>query len=151
MNEPAIGIALCLGSKKALDYARGIVKGYRKLIGNYLRWIEENPQCFKQKEFATYILAGSAINENIIGTIISMLFKPSEKTIIGFANAEDGIKVSARSKDVDIREVILEAAKACDGSGGGHKQAAGATIPSGSEEKFIETCENLLREKLIKI
>ena len=82
MNEPAIGIALCLGSKKALEYARGVVKGYRKLIGNYLNLIENNPQSIKQKDFATYILAGETINENMIGTVVSMLFKPSEKTLI---------------------------------------------------------------------
>jgi len=151
MNEPAIGIALCLGSKKALEYARGIVKGYRKLIGNYLNWITENPRSVRQKDFATYIIAGSAINENMIGTIVSMLFKPAEKTLIGLANAEDGIKISARSKDVDIRDVIMQAAKACDGRAGGHMHAAGATIPSGFEEKFIESCETLLREKLIKL
>jgi len=151
MNEPAIGIALCLGSKKALDYARGIVKGYKKLIGNYLRWIEKNPQCINQNEFATYIIAKDAINENMIGTIVSMLFKPSEKTLIGIANAEDGIKISARSKDVDIREVILEAARKCGGSGGGHQHAAGATIPLNSEEKFIEECEKLLGKGKLEV
>lgn len=150
MNEPAVGISLCLGSKKALEYARGIVKGYKKLIGNYLRWIEENPNCIKQKEFATYILAGDMINENMIGTIVSMLFKPSEKTLLGFAKADDGIKVSARSKDVNIRDVISEAAKQCGGRAGGHKHAAGGTIPLGTEEKFIEICENLLKEIKIK-
>jgi RecJ-like exonuclease len=151
MNEPATGIALCLGSKKALEYARGIVRGYRRLIGNYLNWIENNPECLRQKEFATYLIAGGSINENMIGTVVSMLFKPSERTLFGLANSEDGLKVSARSKDVDIREVLIEAAKSCGGGGGGHKHAAGATIPSGCEEKFIEICENLLREKLIKI
>jgi len=151
MNEPAVGIALCLGSKKALEYARGIVKGYKKLISNYLNWIEDNPQCIKQKEFATYLIAGDAINENMIGTIVSMLFKPSEKTLIGLANAEDGVKISARSKDTNVREVIVEAAKACGGRAGGHEHAAGGTIPVGTEEKFIETCENILKEKLIKI
>jgi len=148
MNEPAVGIALCLGSKNALEYARGIVKGYKKLISSYLRWISENPICMKQKEFATYIIAGDAINENMIGTIVSMLFKPAEKTLIGFANAEDGIKISARSKDVDIREVIVEASISCGGRAGGHKHAAGATIPLGTEEKFIEVCEDLIRKKL---
>jgi RecJ-like exonuclease len=151
MNEPAVGIALCLGSEKALEYSRGIVRGYKKLIGNYLRWVEENPQSIKHGEFANYILAGDAINENMIGTIVSMLFKPSEKTIIGLANAEDGIKISARSKDVDIREVIVEAAKVCGGRAGGHKQAAGGTVPSGTEGIFIQTCENLLGQKLIKV
>jgi RecJ-like exonuclease len=146
MNEPAVGIALCLGSAKALEYARGIVKGYKKLICNYLGWIENNPECLRQKELATYIVAGSAINENMIGTIVSMLFKPSERTLIGMANTEDEIKISARSKDINVRDVIVEACRICNGRGGGHKQAAGGTIPLGTEEKFIEACESLLNK-----
>lgn len=150
MNEPAVGIALCLGSKKALEYAKGIVKGYKRLICNYLNWIANNPSCMKQKEFATYIMAGKSINENLIGTIVSMLFKPAEKTLIGLANADDGVKISARAKGIDIREVIVEACSGCGGRGGGHKQAAGGTIPVGSEEKFVETCESLLKESYIR-
>ncbi len=80
-----------------------------------------------------------------------MLFKPSEKTLFGFANAEDGIKVSARSKTVNVRKIVSEAAKICDGRGGGHEFAAGATIPFNTQEKFIEFCENSLKEMLIKI
>jgi single-stranded-DNA-specific exonuclease len=144
MNEPAVGIALCLGSKKALEYAKGIVKGYKRLIGNYMRWIEENPLSMRQKSCANYIVAGSAINENLIGTIVSMLFKPSEKTIIGMANGDNEIKISARSKGIDIRDIVVEACSICGGRGGGHKQAAGGTIPAGLEEKFVETCESLL-------
>jgi len=146
MNEPAVGIALCLGSAKALEYARGIVRGYKKLISNYLGWIENNPECLRHRDLATYIVAGGAINENMIGTIVSMLFKPSERTLIGLANAEDEIKISARSKDINIRDVMVEACKACEGRGGGHKQAAGGTIPLGTEEKFIDFCEGLLKK-----
>jgi single-stranded-DNA-specific exonuclease len=151
MNEPAIGIALCLGSEKALEASRGLVRGYRKLIASYMRWIENNPNNIKQTDYATYILAEDNINENLIGTIVSMLFKASEKTLFGFANSEDGIKLSARSKNVNIRKIVSEAANICGGRGGGHEHAAGATIPVNTREKFIEFCENSLKEKLIKI
>jgi RecJ-like exonuclease len=146
MNEPAIGIAVCLGSRKALTIAKGLLKGYRRLISNYLRWIENHPENVRRTEYANYIIAGDNINENLIGTIVSMLFKPSEKTLIGLANGEEGVKVSARSKDVNIREVIAEAARRCGGRGGGHKSAAGATIPFGKEEEFIEVCERILKK-----
>jgi len=150
MNEPSLGIAICLGNKKALDSVKGLMRGYKKLIANYMEWIKNNSQSLKQTEFATYLLAGDSINENLIGTIVSMLFRPSEKTLIGLAKSDDGIKVSARSKDVNIREIIAEAAKICGGRGGGHMGAAGANIPIGTEEKFIEACENLLKQRLIK-
>jgi len=151
MNEPSTGLALCLGNEKALGTARNLSKAYRKIIGNYMRWIENNPESIKQAEHANYILGKDVINENFIGTIVSMLFKPVEKTLIGFGNSKDGIKVSGRSKNVNIREMMVEAAKSCGGRGGGHEQAAGAMIPSDTQEKFIELCENLLKEKLIKI
>jgi single-stranded-DNA-specific exonuclease len=146
MNEPATGIALCLGSEKALKTARGVVRGYRRLIGNYMKWVENNKESIMETENARYILAGDNINDNLIGTIVSMLFKPSNKTILGFANAEDGIKISGRSKKIDIRKIITEAASTCEGRGGGHEFAAGATIPSGCQDKFIEKCEILLKD-----
>ncbi|NIM47339.1 MAG: hypothetical protein GTN40_04255 [Candidatus Aenigmarchaeota archaeon] len=151
MNEPAIGLSLCLGNEGVLETARNLLKAYKKIIGNYMRWIENNPDNIKKTEFANYVLGKDVINENFIGTIVSMLFRPAEKTLIGFGNSKDGIKISGRSKKVNIREIIVGAAKACGGRGGGHKNAAGAIIPSGTQEKFIEICENLLKEKLIKI
>ena len=149
MGEPALGIAVCLGSRKALETAKGLSRGYKKLISNYLRWIESNPNCIKQTDNATYIIARENIHENLIGTIVSMLHQ--DKPLIGLAYAEDGIKVSARAKDVDLAEVLSIAADECGGLGGGHKQAAGCTIPRETEGKFIEICDQLIKEKLIKV
>ena len=143
MNEPAVGVALCMGSQKALECSRGVVRGYRRLIGNYMRWVENNPESVKRTENADYLIADDNINDNLIGTIVSMLFKPNAKTLIGLAKAEDGIKISARSKAVNIQKIVSEAAKACNGRGGGHEFAAGATIPEDAKEKFIDKCENL--------
>lgn len=145
MNEPAVGIALCMGSPKALETARGVVRGYRRLIASYMRWVEKNPDSVKRTDNADYLIADENINENLIGTIVSMLFKPKEKTLIGLAKAEDGIKISARSKDVDVRKIVSEAARLCNGRGGGHEFAAGATIPDDAKEKFIDACESLLK------
>ena len=148
MNEPAIGFALCLGNGKILPVARNLLKAYRKIIGNYMRWIENNPESIKQTESATYILGKDVINENFVGTIVSMLFKPNEKTLIGFGNSTDGIKISGRSKNFNIRDAIVEAASACNGRGGGHENAAGALIPNDSEEKFIEVFENFIKDSI---
>lgn len=149
MGEAAIGVAVCLGSKRALEIAKGLMKGYKRLIANYMRWVEGNTSCIKQTEYATYILAKDNIHENLIGTIISML--QQDKTIIGLAYAEDGIKVSARAKDVDLADILSIVAKECGGLGGGHKQAAGCTIPREAEDKFVEICDQLIKEKLIKV
>jgi RecJ-like exonuclease len=147
MDESATGVALCLGNEYALERARVIMKNYKRMIGSYLNWIRLNPEFVKKTENATYIVAGDKIHENFIGTIVSMLFRINqEKLIIGLAKGEDGVKISGRSiGEVDINKLVKEAATACGGVGGGHIEAAGATIPFNSEEKFIETCEEYLK------
>jgi single-stranded-DNA-specific exonuclease len=145
MNEPAIGLELCLSSGKNIDSAKNLLKAYRKVIGNYRKWVEENPSYVRHTDNAIYIMGQDTINENFIGTVISMMFKPAEKTMIGFGISKDGVKVSARAKSVNIREVMVEAAKACGGVGGGHEGAAGAMIPAGTQDKFVEACEEAIK------
>lgn len=156
MQDAATGVAVCLKSKKALKIAKGLMKGYKRLIANYLEWTENNPQNIRKTELASYILAGNFIHENLIGVIVSMLSRDYITPLFGLADTEDGIKISARSRGININKVVTEAAKTCGGSGGGHSGAAGATIPVGTEEKFIETCERILenlisKEKFIKV
>lgn len=148
MNEPAVGIALCLGFEKALKRAKGLHRGYKRLLGNYMNWVRENPQYIRQTELATYILAGDNINDNLIGTIVSMLFNSSEKILVGFSNADNGVKISVRSNKIDIHKAIIESAEICGGEGGGHKFAAGAKIPLGKETEFMESFENAIRKNL---
>jgi len=152
MGEAATGIAVCLGVENALKISKGLMRGYKRLISNYLRWVESNPGAIKETESARFLIAKDNINENLIGTIVSMRFRSfNDKPMIGLAYAEDGIKVSARSYGMNINSIISEAAKTCGGRGGGHEVAAGCTIPLESENKFIEVCDSLIREKLIKI
>jgi len=74
--------------------------------------------------------------------------------IIAFAAADDGIKVSARTtrdlvaRGLDLAAVMQEASKAVGGFGGGHHAAAGATIPAGTEQKFLEIANRIVREQL---
>lgn len=150
MQDAATGIALCLGSKRALKAARGLMKGYKRLIANSLGWVEKNPQNIRKTELAAYILAKSAIHENLIGVIVSILSREFITPLFGLVDADDGIKISARSNGININNVVSEAAKTCDGSGGGHSGAAGATLPAGKEEEFIQACEQILKNLMVK-
>ncbi len=49
---------------------------------------------------------------------------------------------------LDLAEVLREAAARVEGEGGGHNVAAGATIPPGTEEAFLEIVDRLVREQL---
>ena len=80
----------------------------------------------------------------------------SSLPLIGFAITENGeVKVSARStqelvdKGLNLSAALKKAAKAFDGVGGGHAIAAGATIPKGKEEAFLELVEHEIKGQLI--
>jgi len=75
--------------------------------------------------------------------------------ILGFAYTdEDTVKVSARSTQIlvdrglDLSAAMQVAAAHFDGVGGGHNIAAGATIPKGKEEEFVEFVEHIIKEQL---
>jgi RecJ-like exonuclease len=144
-GEAAVGVAMCLRSKKALHRARELLLEYRKAISAALNWIKGSKL---RNGAAVYILAGSAISESIIGPVVSIYSKSSDKPVIGMAAAEDGIKVSARARGININKIVRIAAAEAGGTSGGHREAAGATIPAASEELFIRACERLLRKSL---
>ena len=74
--------------------------------------------------------------------------------MIAFADADDGIKVSARAdkslgeKGLDLSKVMSEASEKVGGYGGGHNIAAGATIPEECKERFLDIVEDMVRAQL---
>jgi len=62
--------------------------------------------------------------------------------------------VSARStqelvdRGLDLSSALRTAAKELEGVGGGHRIAAGATIPKGKEEEFLELLEGEIKAQL---
>lgn len=142
MERYEVGIGLCLGDEDARKKSVSVIGEYRKQIASALDWAGKNKDRIVRKKSASFILAGKNVNENVIGTITSILVKSEASGIlVGLAEGEDGIKVSARTTDgTDLNCVISKAAAEAGGFGGGHARAAGGTIPFGSEEKFIEAC-----------
>ena len=51
------------------------------------------------------------------------------------------------SRGIDLQEVASRVSTELGGSGGGHKIAAGAYIPRGSEERFVIRVNELLGEQ----
>jgi RecJ-like exonuclease len=148
LDDAATGIGLCLNSSIATERSKKLIAKYRRMIGKYMRWIEEEPDRIRKSENARYILAGKDIHQNFIGTIISIYFRSSNSPVpvIGMADSDLGVKISGRCDGtININDIVSKAAAAVGGDGGGHREAAGATIPKGKEEEFVEYCNNLLK------
>ncbi|UCH89516.1 MAG: DHH family phosphoesterase [Thermoplasmata archaeon] len=152
-----IGIKVCLGNRmEALSSARKMLKGHRSNLVEMLKIVRDIG--VSELEFVQYFNAKDRINENVIGIVTGMMLNSGEldtsKPLLGFALCDDGknIKASVRVArqnsefNLNLSDVMRTAAGEIGGIGGGHSIAAGAQIPAGEEEHFLERVNELLRK-----
>ncbi len=146
-----VGLKVCLGDRgKYFRKARTLLQEHRKNLSAGIRLVEE--MGIVELEFVQYFHAKSAIPETIVGIVAGMSYSIASKSkpIVAFAYSDEGVKVSARAtkelveKGLHLASAIKEAAEAVGGNGGGHSIAAGATIPRGKEEEFIQLLNKIV-------
>ncbi|WP_049997643.1 DHHA1 domain-containing protein [Halococcus sediminicola] len=153
-----VGLAVCRGDRNAaLDEARTLLTNHRKNLATGLNWVKQ--EGVTQGEHVQWFDAGDRIRETIVGIIAGMALGTDalrgDRPVIAFAAKSDTeSKVSARGthrlvrEGLDLSAVMGEVARALGGDGGGHDVAAGATIPSGQEETFVERADAVVADQL---
>jgi len=91
------------------------------------------------------------------GAIVSGLgirYLYTDRPLLTLNRKDDIVKISARgskplvSRGLDLSVALRKAAAAVGGAGGGHTIASGASIPPGSEERFLELVDEIVGEQL---
>ncbi len=161
-DQGGVGVAICMGDRGSLyRKAEAILKEHRRQLAEGLSWLVEDSGSVESRRLLQTFHSRDKITETLVGSIASMaLFSRIldwTKPVIAFAFTTDGrVKVSARTTQsviksgVHLGEIMrLACEEIGSGSeGGGHSIAAGATIPRGSEERFLEIAERLLAKQL---
>jgi len=154
-----VGLQVCLGDRgKWLKEALNLLSGHRHNLVEGLQFAREEK--IQKRTHLQYFHAGDGIRDTIIGIVTNMLLNTEdvdkELPLIGFAFTENGdVKVSARAtqslvdRGLDLATVLTRAAKELNGVGGGHNIAAGATIPKGKEEEFLQMVEREIKLQLV--
>ncbi|MGC8936266.1 MAG: DHHA1 domain-containing protein [Candidatus Methanomethylicaceae archaeon] len=159
LGKYGLGVSICMGDRdQALEELRQTLQDYRKTISRYLNWIQTNSNAIIILPHVQAVNGGTTVDDRMIGTIISITYstKPFslDKPIVGFAVSSDCIKVSARAspelvkKGLNLGSLIKEAAEKFGGAGGGHNIAAGAQIPIGKEEAFLNYLDELISKRI---
>jgi RecJ-like exonuclease len=150
MKKSGIGVSIGIGDRSiALEEARVLLTEYKKTISKHLDWIKNNPNNVEYLENINFFDASGIIDELMISTIASILtssnFFDNNKPIIATTTTKDGsIKVSGRSPrfstetSVNLGELFQKVSSKLKGRGGGHDAAAGAQLPHGIKEQFIQ-------------
>lgn len=157
-GEYKVGLQVCLGDRdEYLKKARSLLRGHRHNLVEGIQLAKE--EGIIQLDYVQYFHAKTGIRDTIVGIIANMLLNDEETRndlpLVGFAEKTEGeIKASARAtqflvnKGLDLSIIIRESAESVGGVGGGHNIAAGATIPKGKEDEFLEKFEKRVKEQL---
>jgi len=150
---PGVGVALALGDPSALDRARSAEAAWREGILKGLRRVEdqgvETMSSLAWFESPELTLAGTQA-----GLAIAYLLPPDRPVFVLSPQAAGPTKVSARGTlrqvehGLDLALACRTAAAAVHGEGGGHRVAAGATIPAAGRAEFLAAADRALAEQL---
>ncbi len=161
-NQGGIGVAICMGDRRALyRKAENILKEYREQLALGLQWLTADPEAVTARKLLQTFHAQNRVPDTIVGSIAGMALNSRildwSKPVVAFVYSRDGrVKVSARTTrpiveaGADLGKAMqLAAEEIGSGSeGGGHNIAAGATIPRGQEERFLQIIERIFRKQL---
>ncbi len=138
-ERPEIGIRICLGDEKALVEGRALLQYHRTKLKEGVLFASQKMQDFGKFYFVD---ARGVIDEGIIGTVCGMLIRPGmKKPLFGVSLGDkQTLKWSVRYPKFlkgNMGLVIKHAAAECGGIGGGHRIAAGASIPKDKINEFL--------------
>jgi len=144
-----LGISVCTGEFGAYAQASSLLATHRKNLREGMKFLSQNRQDFGKFYFLD---ARGAIADGIVGVVAGMgLTSAAKKPIFAIATDENGaIKVSSRANaslvkaGLNLGMVLKAACEKCGGAGGGHRIAAGATIPKGQLDCFLCELNKLL-------
>jgi RecJ-like exonuclease len=159
-KNQSIGMALCLGERKVFyERAMDLLKEHKTYLSSCYGWISKNVDRIKEMDSLYYFHAEDEIDENVLGTVASMVLNSrildSVKPVIAFARTEDDdLKISSRGtkelieRGLNLGIAMNYAAEKTGGKGGGHDIASGAKIEIGQEEEFLKYANEIIREQL---
>lgn len=167
-GKAGIGIGLCLRDKKMIEEAISLYMKFQSKLVSELNRIEsaEGNEIKELSHIFYFYVHESGITGVLAGILAEYLY--TEKPVI-VLNKKEGARtetrISARCNKkllsvsegegkgdgIDLAKAMEKASKEVDGFGGGHPVASGASIPEGSEEKFIAALDRIIGEQRGKV
>lgn len=148
-DRPDIALKICTGGRGSyLKEAKRFLNNHRQNLSISLSVAKSK---IEERKYLYFFHAGGEIRDTIVGSVTSIISKEFSLPVVGFAYGDNGnVKVSIRfkSKNIDLSRAMYVAALSVGGTGGGHKSAAGALIPKGTEEEFLDILEKEIRDQL---
>ena len=151
-DVPGLGLTLCLRDHGALEQARSLAREYKAHIRREIGLLREQNKVLKNIRYLK-------MENQEAGAIVSGLgirYLYADLPLVTLNHKDDMVKISARgtkpliSRGLDLSVALREAAGAVGGVGGGHTIASGASIPPGTEDRFLAILDGIVGGQLRK-
>jgi len=148
MDRTDLGLSICLGDRdSAFSEALALMAEYRGKLSKAIQKLQAEPDKVSTRGKVMMVIGEEFIEERMTGSISSLLAS-SDKfrdklVLVSAKSGESELKWSSRVGDsyegeVNLGELMREAAEKVGGVGGGHSMAAGAKIPFARRDDFTK-------------
>lgn len=162
-GKAGVGIGLCLRDGEMIEAAVSLYMQFQSKLVSELNRIESGEGIIKELPALFYFYVQERGVTGILDGIVAEYLYPAKPVIALNMKTRDEkgaraeTKISARCSKkliaegkedgIDLAKAMEKASKEVGGFGGGHPVAAGASIPNGSEDKFIVILNRLIGEQ----
>ncbi len=146
MGRTDLGISICLGDREsALRDSLTLVVEYRSKLNKAIQKVQSEQDKVKTQGPVMLVMGEDFIEERMTGSISSLLASSDrfrdKLVLVRAKSGESELKYSSRIGEsypgqVNLGEIMREAAEKVGGVGGGHDMAAGAKIPFDRRDDF---------------
>ncbi len=162
LGKASLGIGACLNDEKIKKKAISTMQKYKREIVKTMKWYEQNQDSedIIREEGVIIINAKDNIRPTMIGTLASIISLSNEfqttTFILSMARLLNGktkvsLRISDKEANINLMNLISQIVSKSDGEAGGHLGAAGAVIPTESEEEFIDIARKTFDETIKKV
>ena len=147
-----MGISAGMGDAKAIEMGAELMNESNKDV--VMNMVElDNKGLNQRKFFQWFDSSDSGFTGMLCGIAMQCIGNP-EKPTIGMNRSKEPVNLSSRGmwiqldKGINLAVAMREACAAVGGEGGGHRIAAGGSIPSENVDKFLDTLDSILEKQL---
>ena len=147
-----LGLSLTLGDQNSYEKAKKVERSYKENILEELLRLENEGA--EEVSSYRYFYTDYTSLGGVVGGIAANFIFDIQKPLLSIARKDHELHISCRGnqhlveKGLDLGKAMSVVAEQLDGHGGGHKIAAGATVPSSSEKIFLQEVDNIISQQL---
>ncbi|WP_042684809.1 DHHA1 domain-containing protein [Methermicoccus shengliensis] len=151
LDRAGLGVALCLRDRSVLEEARGVLAAHQERVLEEIKRVEG---AMREMKWLRWAAAENLVATGVVSSTLLRYRYPPDKPLVLLNLRDSEVRVSARGTramvhaGLDLSSALSEAAESVGGKGGGHAVAAGAEIPKGTEQRFIERVHTIVQQQL---